>query len=661
MNVSSRIQSAATRWAETKGVELDKLGPQQQAEVIADVAGELRGVSKVQVRDELLKVWGAANDAGAQAHQAIGGQANFGASHGQRSVGSSALGVVLADRVSSGKSYYMQVGGQKLDRGMMKAFEEAVAGKGDGRVSVKDVEELIKPAIADGRGMTEIEEQTLNWALENFNFTPAARRAAEEMRSDFVKDSVPDAWQDIGDYTPQQVETPGYVKQAVGEWADPEMVPQAELAQRTSYTGELRFNEDGLPMNPSGPTGKAGRLLGKWGPNHAADPVILRRDPATGDLQMMAILRSKDQKWAIPGGMVDAGERMSLTATRELKEETGIDVDMSDALKVYEGVVKDDPRNTDNAWMETAVYAKVLDDKLGAEVKFEGQDDADEAKWMTLTDANIDSLYANHGEFVREALSALGEAPAAERGEVRAESRTPPGKAPFDALMQAWPQGAKSDGPSSDPAAFVKLAGELQTQKEAGLAQLKPGNADGARQLAADVEAMHGKGGQGAKTASLLQALQGQLGLDDNSLQMATDAAQLMALGEVGSQVQTMAAKRRPTDAEFAQSIKPRGERAAQAIRDLGLGDEAADVIQYMRTPGCGQASTALDLADQLTAMASKPFFASDTDKLVGALKDNWSQAGVPDWLQQNLEGAVRDGTVAQAISGQRDEDLAVY
>ena len=105
----------------------------------------------------------------------------------------------------------------------------------------------------------------------------------------------------------------------------------------------------------------------------------------------------------------------------------------------------------------------------------------------------------------------------------------------------------------------------------------------------------------------------------------------------------------------------PRAERAAKIIRDLGLGDEAADVIQYMRTPNNGQASVALDLADQLAAMASKPRFASDPDALVGALQGNWAKAGVPDWLQQNLEGAVRDGTVAQAVAGQRDEDLAVY
>ena len=42
----------------------------------------------------------------------------------------------------------------------------------------------------------------------------------------------------------------------------------------------------GAPLNPLGRTGLAGRgLLGKWGPNHAADPIVTRWEPLTGHLQ----------------------------------------------------------------------------------------------------------------------------------------------------------------------------------------------------------------------------------------------------------------------------------------------------------------------------------------------------------------------------------------
>lgn len=34
---------------------------------------------------------------------------------------------------------------------------------------------------------------------------------------------------------------------------------------------------DGRPLNPIGRTGLTGRgVLGKWGPNHAADPIVTR-------------------------------------------------------------------------------------------------------------------------------------------------------------------------------------------------------------------------------------------------------------------------------------------------------------------------------------------------------------------------------------------------
>ena len=67
----------------------------------------------------------------------------------------------------------------------------------------------------------------------------------------------------------------------------------------------LTFDADGRPLNPVGRTGLAGRgLLGKWGSNHAADPIVTRFHPAGGQLQVVAIQRKDTGQWAIPGGMV---------------------------------------------------------------------------------------------------------------------------------------------------------------------------------------------------------------------------------------------------------------------------------------------------------------------------------------------------------------------
>ena len=112
-----------------------------------------------------------------------------------------------------------------------------------------------------------------------------------------------------------------------------------ELRQRPTYSqtppfedkvqmtlGEaLSFDPDTkAPLNPRGRTGIVGRgLLGKWGPNFAADPIVTRFNPHGTEhkLQFVAIKRRDTGDWAIPGGMVDAGEVVSVTLKREFMEE----------------------------------------------------------------------------------------------------------------------------------------------------------------------------------------------------------------------------------------------------------------------------------------------------------------------------------------------------
>lgn len=113
------------------------------------------------------------------------------------------------------------------------------------------------------------------------------------------------------------------------KWADPPDVARAGLQRRISHAGDgqpkpLVLAFDGTPQNPVGRTGLRGRgLLGKWGPNHAADPIVTRHHPDTGRLQMVAIQRKDTRQWAIPGGMVDDGEVVSATLRREFTEEAG--------------------------------------------------------------------------------------------------------------------------------------------------------------------------------------------------------------------------------------------------------------------------------------------------------------------------------------------------
>ncbi len=186
-------------------------------------------------------------------------------------------------------------------------------------------------------------------------------------------------------------------------WADPEDFSKVQR-DLVSYEGPVDYEYSGRPRNPFTRTGIEGRgLLGKWGPNFAADPIISRTNPEKGQLEVAMILRDNDE-WAIPGGMVDAGEDVSQTIEREFAEEAGAQLDMSGATLVYQGYV-DDPRNTDNAWMETTAKHLHLDDETAARVMLTAGSDARAVRWMPVTDENIKRLYASHEQIIRKALN----------------------------------------------------------------------------------------------------------------------------------------------------------------------------------------------------------------------------------------------------------------
>uniref|UniRef100_A0A4X1V147 ADP-ribose pyrophosphatase, mitochondrial n=1 Tax=Sus scrofa TaxID=9823 RepID=A0A4X1V147_PIG len=174
------------------------------------------------------------------------------------------------------------------------------------------------------------------------------------------------------------------------KWADP-LVGERNFSpkfnekdgqvERRSQNGWYKV-KNGRPRNPVGQTGLVGRgLLGPWGPNHAADPILTRwkkdgkgnkvTHPVSGRniLQFVAIKRKDCGDWAIPGGMVDPGEKISTTLKREFGEEAMNSLQKPRAeiqalekqlhklfsqehFAVYKGYV-DDPWNMDNAWIET--------------------------------------------------------------------------------------------------------------------------------------------------------------------------------------------------------------------------------------------------------------------------------------------------------------------
>jgi ADP-ribose pyrophosphatase len=190
-------------------------------------------------------------------------------------------------------------------------------------------------------------------------------------------------------------------------WADPEDISLLPMPPCESLSGALTLDRKGRPRNPIGRTGIEGRgLLGKWGPNYAADPIITRINSETGCIELLAVQRKDNGQWAIPGGMVDKGEEVTRTLARELREETGVELEMSRGVLTYQGYV-DDPRNTDHAWMETTARHLHLSAETADRMTLLAGDDAKAVQWLPLTPETVGGLYASHCTLITAALGEM--------------------------------------------------------------------------------------------------------------------------------------------------------------------------------------------------------------------------------------------------------------
>ncbi|XP_021359215.1 ADP-ribose pyrophosphatase, mitochondrial-like isoform X2 [Mizuhopecten yessoensis] len=297
---------------------------------------------------------------------------------------------------------------------------------------------LAKPAIAkmtaEGECAKHAKIQRVDSFLERLHekarceIYPRTQMKRFKVEDKYVKWNV-----EYPDYTPVVYTSEGVLKGPV--WADPDLLTtKADIkwnavqnnVSRVSHMGPYRI-EDNLPRNPIGRTGVKGRgCLGRWGPNHAADPIVTRwrrsdnnviekGEDSKNILQFVAVQRRDNHQWAIPGGMVDPGEVITATLKREFGEEAMNTLEMSEEKKdeldlavndlflhgeeVYRGYV-DDPRNTDNSWMETV--ALNFHDESGtgvSKIELNAGDDAVGVKWMDLTSKL--KIYASHIDFLQ--------------------------------------------------------------------------------------------------------------------------------------------------------------------------------------------------------------------------------------------------------------------
>ncbi len=200
---------------------------------------------------------------------------------------------------------------------------------------------------------------------------------------------------------------------AFENYAPPFAIPDKNEGYRgeklaISYEGNLqRDPKDDSPLNPIGRTGLKGKgKLWNFGPNQAADAVLLTRKK---DGWYGLFIQRADGSWAFPGGFLNQGEQPEVAMLRELFEEAVVeDSGLLQKLQqqsrcIYQGYA-DDPRNTDNAWIETSAFLVVLDETESEHLRLSSRDDAQAVAWKRLEGDWIHSLYGGHPELAQIAL-----------------------------------------------------------------------------------------------------------------------------------------------------------------------------------------------------------------------------------------------------------------
>ncbi|XP_045857855.1 transient receptor potential cation channel subfamily M member 2 isoform X2 [Meles meles] len=191
---------------------------------------------------------------------------------------------------------------------------------------------------------------------------------------------------------------------------------------RRSFHG-LYVVQDGLPLNPMGRTGLRGRgSLSRFGPNHTLQPVITRwrrnqdgaicRRSIRKMLEVLVVRPPLSESWALPGGSREPGEMLPRKLKQVLRREfwSSFQNLLIQGTEVYKGYV-DDPRNTDNAWIETVAVSIHFPDQSDMDLKrlnshLHTRDPGMSVQWQVV-DKRI-PLYANHKTILQKVAALFG-------------------------------------------------------------------------------------------------------------------------------------------------------------------------------------------------------------------------------------------------------------
>ena len=99
-------------------------------------------------------------------------------------------------------------------------------------------------------------------------------------------------------------------------------------------------------------------------------------------------------KWSVPGGLVELGESVECAVVREVKEETGLEVESPELIDVIDNIVRDDNGKIKYHFIILDYFVKLKGGELNA------ADDAEELRWVPLAEAKNYDITKTLREFL---------------------------------------------------------------------------------------------------------------------------------------------------------------------------------------------------------------------------------------------------------------------
>jgi 8-oxo-dGTP diphosphatase len=151
------------------------------------------------------------------------------------------------------------------------------------------------------------------------------------------------------------------------------------------------------------------------GPSPATQPVTAQRRypaaPLVGvaaaviDTQGRVLLVKRGRppragSWGLPGGLLDLGERLTDGASREVQEETGVEIEVKDVVGTFEPIQLDEQGRIEYHYVVIDFWARHIRGEPRA------QDDADAVAWVSQQHLDHYHLSADTRRVVESALAA---------------------------------------------------------------------------------------------------------------------------------------------------------------------------------------------------------------------------------------------------------------